>query len=125
LLRRRQLWAEVDQLLKQVKAAITETRFQGTLTAEKPEQVHELKATAGIVYLIDLHSTAFDTHLKLRDGKGELLGQHHDPAPTSRDSRLVFTPKETGTYRLVAASFSNWGRGAYTLTIRAIAGKGK
>ena len=48
----------------------------------------------------------------LRDGTRGLPGSH-----------IVFTPKEEGVYRITATSFEQRGRGAYTLTIRAIAGK--
>jgi hypothetical protein len=39
------------------------------------------------------------------------------------DSRIIFTPKESGTYRITATSFEQRGRGAYTLAVRAVAGK--
>jgi tetratricopeptide (TPR) repeat protein len=116
----RKLWADVDQLLKQIKAAIPETRLQGTLTDEKRQQRHELKVGAGITYVIDLHSTAFDTHLRLLDSKGKLLTQHHEVDPVKRDSRLILIPAREGTYQIIAGSFQNWGQGAYTLTIRAV-----
>jgi tetratricopeptide (TPR) repeat protein/serine/threonine protein kinase len=121
----RKLWAEVDALLKRARAGITETHHQGTLTTQKREQLHTLKLAPGTIYLIDLHSTAFDTHLKLLDSKGRLVLQNHNPAPNVLDSRLIMTAAREDTSGIVAASFQGWGRGAYTLTIRAIRGKTK
>jgi hypothetical protein len=119
------LWADRDQLLQQARAAVTETRVQGTLTTKERAQVHERMLTAGTTYVIDLHSTAFDAYLKLLDESGKVLAEHDDIAPDNQDARLVFTPKEDGTFRIVATSFEQRGAGAYTLTIRAIGGKSK
>jgi hypothetical protein len=119
----RKLWADVEGLLKQVRAAVPETHLTGALTATGPEGAHELKASAGTTFVIDLHSTAFDTRLRLLDHRGKLLGAHHNLAPDNRDSRLIFTPPAAGTYRILAAPYWKGSRGAYTLTIRAIGGK--
>jgi serine/threonine protein kinase/tetratricopeptide (TPR) repeat protein len=119
------LWSDRDQLLQQVRASVTETHFEGTLTAKERAHAHEWKATANRTYVIDLHSTAFDAYLKLMDGNGKLLAEHDDIAPDNKDARLIFTPKEDGTFRIVATSFEEQGSGAYILTIRALAGKSK
>jgi serine protease Do len=95
------------------------------LTAKEPAQTHERTLAAGTTYLIDLHSTAFDAYLKLLDANGKVLAEHDDIAPDNQDARLIFTPKEDGTFRIVATSFQQRGTGAYTLTIRAIAGNRK
>ncbi len=113
----------MDQLLKDVRARITETTFKGTLTDKEREQVHELKLEAGKTYIIEMHSDVLDSYLKLRDGQGKLLAENDDIAPDNLDARLIFMPKEGGTFRIVATSFQDQGRGAYTLTIRAIGGK--
>jgi tetratricopeptide (TPR) repeat protein/tRNA A-37 threonylcarbamoyl transferase component Bud32 len=119
------LWLDRDQLLQNVRAALTETRQVGTLTAEERAQSHERELAAGTTYVIDLHSTAFDAYLKLLDPRGKVLAEHDDIAPDNQDARLVFTPKEAGTFRIVATSFEQRGTGPYTLTIRAIGGKGE
>jgi WD40 repeat protein/serine/threonine protein kinase len=121
----RVLWANADRLIKQVGARVTETALEGTLTDKKIEQVHEMKLRAGTTYLIDLESEEFDTFLKLRDPNNKLLAENDDISPENLNSRLVFTPMEDGTYRIVAASFEGSGRGAYSLTIRALSPKEK
>ncbi len=114
----RTLWADVDQLVKEIRARITENAFTGTLTAQQAQQIHELKLTAGRTYIIDLHSAVFDAYLKLLDSQGNLLAENDDIAPNNQDSRLIFTPKADGTYRIVATSFEERGTGMYTLCIR-------
>jgi hypothetical protein len=114
------LWADVNQLRKEVRASVMEIAFKGTLTDKESEHVHELRPEAGKTYVIDMHSTSLDSYLKLLDAKGKVLDENDDIAPGDFDSRLIFTPKEDGTYRIVATSFQNEGRGGYTLTIRVI-----
>jgi tetratricopeptide (TPR) repeat protein len=112
------LWTDAGQLLKQVRAGITETRFTGTLTAKERERSHELNLETGKTYVIDLHSAAFDAYLKLVDAKGKMLAENDDIAPDNQDARLIFTPPAAGVYRIVATSFEQAGRGAYVLTLR-------
>ena len=57
-----------------------------------------------------MDSTAFDTYLKLLDGKGNVVAENDDIAPNNLNSRVIFTPKETGTFRIVATSFEERGR---------------
>jgi Bacterial pre-peptidase C-terminal domain len=79
-----------------------------------------MKLKPGKTYVIDMKSTALDSYLKLYDPAGKLLAENDDIAPNSLDSRIIFTPKEAGVYRITATSFEQRGRGAYTLTIRAV-----
>jgi tetratricopeptide (TPR) repeat protein len=120
----RKLWADTDQLLKQARGSISQTTLQGVLTDKAHQQSHEQQLQAGKEYLIDMTSSAFDTYLKLLDPKGNLVAENDDIAPNNLNSRIVFTPKETGTFRIVATSFQERGRGAYTVTITTLKGKG-
>ncbi len=119
----RTLWANVDQLLTQVRALITETTLKGALTDTQHEQLHEMKLEAGKTYVIDMKSTDLDSYLKLHDPAGKLLAENDDIAPNNPDVRILFAPQADGVYRITATSFEQRGRGAYTLTIRAVAGK--
>jgi len=113
----RKLWADADGLHKQVQSRITETIIQGNLIDRR--EVHELKLEAGKAYLIDMHSSVLDSHLKLLHPSGKLIAEHEDVAYDNVDARLIFAPPTDGMYRIVATSFREAGRGAYTLTIRA------
>jgi tetratricopeptide (TPR) repeat protein len=117
----RALWADVEALLKEVRANVVETRFEGTLTQMEREQVRDLKMATGKTYVIDMHSTELDSYLKLLDADGKVLDEQDDLAPGNQDARLVYTPTEGGTFRIVATSFQQQGRGNYVLTVRAIA----
>ena len=112
------LWADVDRLLKAATAAFTETNLKGKLTAKDTEQMHEMKMTAGNTYVIDMTSSDFDTYLRLETAQKKVLAKNDDIAPHNLNSRILFTPKEDGLYRIIATSFGQEGAGAYALRIR-------
>ncbi|HMF16739.1 MAG TPA: hypothetical protein VKE98_05995, partial [Gemmataceae bacterium] len=113
----RKLWSDVDGLLKQASAAFTETSHKGTLSAKDTEQVHEVKLSARNTYVIGMTSKDFDTYLRLENSEKKILAENDDIAPDNLNSRIIFTPKEDGLYRIIATSYQQRGRGAYTLTI--------
>jgi tetratricopeptide (TPR) repeat protein len=119
----RQLWAEVEALRKQARGSYTETLHKGTLSAKQREQAHPIKMSAAKTYVIDLESPQFDTHVRLEDGQGKVLAENDDINDDNQNARILFTPKEDGTYRIIATSFQQRGTGAYTLTIRTFAKK--
>jgi hypothetical protein len=112
------LWADVAGLVKEARMHYTETRREGALTDKEKSQVHAWKMVAGRTYVIDLESAAFDAFLRLEDAAGKLLAENDDISPTNQNSRLVFTPKTDGSYRIVATSFQEAGTGPYTLRVR-------
>ncbi len=113
-----QLWNEVAQILKQGRGRFLETPHEGALTEARTEQVHEVKLLAGKTYVFDLESTQFDAYLRLQDGMGKIRAENDDISAADRNARLVFSPEQTGVYRVIATSFQQKGTGAYTLTIR-------
>ena len=117
-----QLWTDVTQLLKETDARFLSTHHQGTLTVKQTEQVYDVKMLAGKSYVFDLESTQFDAYLRLENAKGKVLAENDDISPDNQNSRLIFSPKEAGVYRIIATSFQQQGSGAYTLTIREFAG---
>jgi hypothetical protein len=121
----RKLWADMEQLLKQAGDRLNTTTFQGNLTDESRQQTHDHKLEAGITYVIDMRSAVFDTYLKLLDAKGTLIAENDDIAPNNLNSRIIFTPKESGAFRIVATSYQERGRGTYTVTITTLARKAK
>ena len=121
----RLLWTDAEQRLREVRARFPESTLQGTLTEQQRAQSHELNMAAGKTYILDMHSSVLDCYLKLYDDRGKLLAENDDVAENNQDARLVFTPPAAGTFRIEATSFEQSGRGAYTLTIRAISGTPK
>jgi len=81
--------------------------------------------TAGKTYVIDMESKDFDTYLKLEDPQGKLLAENDDISPTNQNSRILFTPKQDGTYRVIATSVQQQGQGQYEIIIRTFVGKEK
>ena len=116
----KKLWADVGKLQKQAAGMVKEPiRLSGTVSAKERQPHHDVKLLAGRTYVIDLESTAFDTFLVVLDAKGTKLAENDDIEPIfNLNSRLTFTPKTGGVYRLVASAFENSGVGPYTLTIR-------
>src|SRR5262249_33587323 len=110
--------------LKQARANLSQTTLQGVLSDKTRQQGHYQPLQAGKEYVIDMTSKDFDTYLKLLDPKGNLVAENDDIAPNNLNSRIIYTPKETGTFRIVATSFQEVGRGAYTVTVTTLKGKG-
>jgi hypothetical protein len=112
-------WDEVRTLNEQLHTCFSEKRLTGSFTGPQKEQVHEVQLQAGKTYAFDLESKEFDAFLRLHDARGQKLAENDDIEPgVIQDSRIVFRPREGGTYRLVATSVQGQGSGAYTLIIR-------
>jgi hypothetical protein len=113
------LWTEVAALTKVADAHFKEVfHCKGAVTPVHPAPFHEMKLEAGTVYVIDLESKKFDAYLKLQDAQGNTLAED-DNSGGNGNSRLVFTPAKTGTYRLLATSLVAQSIGYYILTVRA------
>ncbi len=95
--------------------------MKGNLTDKEPSQNHETTLLAGKTYIIDMRSKELDSYIKLHDPTGKLLAEDDDGGDTL-NARLLFAPTQEGTFRIVATSFMEVGRGAYSLTIRIIGG---
>jgi Flp pilus assembly protein TadD len=120
----RQFWADVQPLRQQTAGRFTETQRTGKLSLQHKEQVHEVALQAGRLYVFDLESTAFNAFLRLEDARGKKLAENDDiEEGVIQNSRILFTPETSGTYRLVATAFQGQGVGAYVLRIREFAGK--
>jgi serine/threonine-protein kinase len=119
----RHLMDQIEALRKQARGSYTETQHKGTLSAKQYEQTHPIKMSAGETYMIVMESQQFDTYVRLEDSQGKVLAKNDDISPDNQNSRILFTPKKDGTYRIIATSFQQLGTGAYTLTIRNFAGK--
>ena len=88
------------------------------MSDKQREQSYHLKMTAGKTYMIDMSSAQFDTYLRLEDDKGKVLAENDDISPQNLNSRIIFPCKQDGSYRIVATSFQQAGRGTYVLIIR-------
>jgi tetratricopeptide (TPR) repeat protein len=115
------LWADVNSLqsvLAQSRPDVIETLRSGSLNAGERKQEHRLNLKAGKTYALYLESTAFDPLLILQDGTGNELHKNDDISPKNLNSRIIFSPSKSGSYRVVATSFEAGGQGPYTLRIR-------
>jgi serine/threonine protein kinase/tetratricopeptide (TPR) repeat protein len=118
----RQFWDDARSLEKRARTCFTERPLEGRLTAQRQEQVQEVKLQAGKMYVIDLESTTFDPVLRLVDDKGKTLAENDGIEPgVILTARLIFNPTTNGVYRLVVAAHLGQGTGAYVLRIREFA----
>ncbi|HZZ82376.1 MAG TPA: trypsin-like peptidase domain-containing protein [Gemmataceae bacterium] len=121
-------FSEGDPSIEKVKGAggkVVKT-FDGALTTKDPLDkertkshfhVHEFQMKAGKTYTLDLMSEDFDSFLRIEDESKAKLADDDDGGGFL-NSRIVFTPKEDGTYRMVVTSFDGGQTGVYRLTIR-------
>jgi hypothetical protein len=106
-------------LLLLVGSALAQT-MQGELTDAEKKKTHTFKAQAGKLYQIDMTSDKFDTYLWLQDGTGKEIMKDDDSGDDGKNhnARLFFAPEAEGEYKIIAGSFGDNGKGAYTLNIQ-------
>ena len=83
---------------------------------ERRYDEHRLRLEAGRRYRISAGSEDFDTMIRLfQSGENEPVAENDDFNPeVNLDSRLNYTPEETGDYVLRVLAFGPEGRGAYS-----------
>ena len=78
-------------------------------------KIHTVNLQANRTYQIDMLTTEFDSQVMLEHGEGKLLQRGF--AVEGSNSRLVFRPARTGTYRIVAGAQDDNATGAYTVVV--------
>jgi hypothetical protein len=71
--------------------------------------------TSGQAVTITMNSTAFDTYLRLMNPSGTVVASDDD-GNGGTNSRIAYTLAATGTFTVVATSYSPSSTGAYTVT---------
>ena len=116
---------KMHQVSKQGQAHLQQGQLSegGPANQGKFFQVHKARLTAGTPYVIDLESQKFDAYLILLSPNGKTtVAENDDIVPVeNQNSRLDFTPQQTGEYVLQATSFRPGQTGAYTLKIQGYA----
>jgi tetratricopeptide (TPR) repeat protein/serine/threonine protein kinase len=116
-------WTDVRKLARDARSSYVQTDLKGELVPKQRERTHPMTMTAGQTYVIEMESKSFDTVLKLTDAQGQPLAENDDISPANPNSRIVFAPKQDGTYRIVATLHGLHGEGPYVLTIRVFSGE--
>ena len=91
--------------------------IRGSLDAQTPALVYQVKLVAGKTYVFDMVSPdpkALDPFLTLNDSANKRLAEGREGA---FNARITFRADRDGTFRIQATSF-NAGPGAFTLTVR-------
>ncbi len=92
------------------------TSEDATLEDGSHVQAWSLEATAGELLVIDLISEDFDAILLLH-GPGLVEALNDDDGGTGINSRIVFTPPEDGTYRVVVNTLNAGETGSFRLSV--------
>lgn len=96
-------------------AAAQDGTYHGTLAQCADGQSLQLRA--GQRYVISASSDAFDTVLRIaRRGAGEVLATNDDGGEGT-NSRVTFSPAETGEYVACVSAYTPTSTGAYALTV--------
>lgn len=99
--------------------------FAGKLNAATKTKMYTLKMNKDRIYRITMRSAVFDTFVYLLDPAGKKVAENDDIDAKNRNSRLVFRPKKTGAYQIIATSFQQKGKGLYVLTVDTFVPKSK
>lgn len=109
-----------DEDMFAVEDRLTAEDVQRTfLLKNKPAKYHRLELNKGQRIQIDLKSKDFDAYVMIADRRGQVLDQNDDGGADG-NSRLIFTPRETGVYKLIATAFAGGKFGKYQLTVRSV-----
>ena len=103
-------------------------RHNGNLLATDPfdrvrnqsyHQVHKVKLTAGVTYVIDMSAPpkGLDPFLRLEDATGKQLA-FDDDSGGGLNARIVFRCPADGEYRIITTTFPARQTGGYLLTVR-------
>ncbi|MEM1117691.1 MAG: PPC domain-containing protein [Bacteroidota bacterium] len=85
--------------------------------ALRKADAYTVEARAGQRIVVEMTSTDFDTYLRIeRDG---VKVAHNDDAGSTSRSLVEYTVEQGGTHTIYAGTFSEAGRGAYTIQYRA------
>ena len=75
------------------------------------------KMTKGQTYQIDMKSKDIDSYLRLENPAGDEVAKDDDGGGFP-DARIIYTPEETGDFKIIATTFGGNSTGKFTLTAR-------
>jgi len=111
--------ATAQQALWSVSGELSDGDARGSDEGHRYDE-HRIRLDAGQRYAITLDSEDFDPVARLyRAGSDEPVAENDDGGE-SLNSRIVYTPTESGDYVLRATSYSSDGRGTYTAGLQAL-----
>lgn len=80
------------------------------------EMVYEVAMTAGRRYVIDMVSNEFDAFVRVLNREGAIVAFTNE-CDRMHNTRVVFTPTETGVYRIGATSNAEHATGGFRLMV--------
>jgi hypothetical protein len=110
--------AKTQPALLNVRDSLTKQDGKDTARTTSYRKVHTVTLQQGVRYVIDMRSVDMDSFLRLENANGTQVASDDDNGPGHRNARIVFTPTQTGTYRVIATTFSSDVTGGYGLSVR-------
>ena len=86
------------------------------LTTIASERTFEVELIAGRRYIIDMQSEDFDAFIRLTNPEGGIVS-FEDVCGAMKNTRIVYEPAVTATYRVIAASGSERTTGTFRLCV--------
>jgi hypothetical protein len=87
-----------------------------TRSRKGPYHVWSVEGRRGQRLAVELGSSDFDAYLILRDAEGFVIGRDDDSGEGNAARLRVILPRD-GRYQIIATSYNETGRGAYTLGV--------
>ena len=72
---------------------------------------------ANTKYVISMNSKVFDAVLRLKDSKGKQVAEDDDSGG-DLNARIVYTPSQSGTFRIIATTYHEGELGTFQLTVQ-------
>ena len=87
-----------------IKSELTAADGRDVKFPKSAARTFQVKLEAKQKYVIDMKSTVIDSFLRLDDPKGNQIAQDDDSGGFP-NARILYTPKEDGTYRITTLTF--------------------
>jgi hypothetical protein len=114
-------WRRQDgKLLDPVHDIGKRLELAGTLDADTPALIYQVRLKAGVTYIIDMVSPdekALDPYLYLRDAKDNPLAEDDDSAG-GLNARIIYCALADGVYRIRATAYNGAAHGEFRLSVR-------
>lgn len=80
-------------------------------------KAYSVELQAKVKYVVSMNSKAFDAVVRLKDPKGKQVAEDDDGGG-DLNARIVYTPTQSGTFRIIATTFHEGELGSFQLTVQ-------
>ncbi len=109
-------WADDAKPILKKEDKLTQDDPKDKVLRDSYSKAYTIKFEEGKSYRIDMVSAQVDSLLRLENANGQQLALDDDFGGFPH-ARIIFQPKETGEYKIIATTFVKNTTGAFTLTV--------